>query len=229
MTTLNFATDYCFYERGGDYDTLMVLFNYWGQDISVRSHGRYVAAAPCNKLYLHFGKNDWFQNGIPEVAESFDGLLTFCHGLRGRFSEKRLVFVGHSMGAFAALGCGLFSDADRILASVPEVDLCQPGSFSAKYLDEKELRYPSICALLAENRRTPIDVIVGVRDEADLRAARSVLAIRPASLIELDCAHETFVDLRDAGLLELVFRAFVEGRDLGETLDQAKPDARLGR
>jgi hypothetical protein len=225
LTTLNFATDHCFYERSGDYDTLMVLFNYWGQEVSVRSHGRYVATSPCNKLYLHSGKNDWFQNGIPEVANSFEGLLDFCHGLRGRFPEKRFVFAGHSMGAFAALGCGLFSDADRILASVPEVDLCQPGSLSAKYLDERELRYPSIRALLAENKRTPIDVIVGARDEGDMRAARLILAIRPVSLIELDCAHETFVDLRDAGLLELVFQAFVEGRDLGEALNQAKPRA----
>ena len=82
MATLNFATDHCFYERSGDYDTLMVLFNYWGQEISVRSHGRYVAAAPCNKVYIHSGKNDWFQNGIPEVANSFEELLAFCHGLR---------------------------------------------------------------------------------------------------------------------------------------------------
>jgi len=44
MTTLSFATDHCFYERSGDYDTLMVLFNYWGQEVSVRSHGRYNVA-----------------------------------------------------------------------------------------------------------------------------------------------------------------------------------------
>jgi pimeloyl-ACP methyl ester carboxylesterase len=214
----DFTTDHCFYERSGDHDTLMVLFNYWGQPLSARSHARFVANAPCNKLYLHSGADDWFQNGVPGVAESFEHLLAFCQDLKDHMRETRFHFAGHSMGAFAALGCGLFSGADRILASVPEIDLCLPDSMSAKYLNVADLRYATIRPLLFENTTTPIDVIVGRHDAADCRVAHWIAAHRQVSLVELDCGHETFVYLRDQGSLSLVFRAFVEGRALARAL-----------
>jgi hypothetical protein len=64
----------------------------------------------------------------------------------------------------------------------------------------------------------PIDVIVGAR-RGDYRAARSIAANRTVSFLGLDCGHETLVHLRHAGLLELVFKAFVEGHDLRDNRD----------
>ena len=214
-----FERDHSFFERAGEHDTLLVLFNYLDQPLEARSHRRFMDGLACNRLFLHSGRNDWFQNGIPGIANSFEALIDFCRILPERFGSSRVLYLGHSMGAFGALGCGLGAGAERILASVPEIDLLRPGSVSATRLVSEDLRFPSVRPLLEANGHIPVHVVAGRNWPADMEAVRSIETRPNVTVSLLDCKHETFPYLRDQGRLTPMIRAFVEGEDVGAVLD----------
>lgn len=210
----DFTTDNHFYDKFEGSDTLVVLFNYYSQPLTVRSHHNFIKNAKCSKLFLHSGADDWFQNGMPDIADSFEGLMQFCANLRDVFPEKNILFIGHSMGAYAALACGIAARADRILASVPEIELRKPGSVSLGRLPAEMVKFPSIRDIIASNPGTPISVIAGRQNAHDIGVAEDMQRYPHVSAIELDCGHETFPYLRDKGVLEKVFLTFIDGGDL---------------
>lgn len=209
----NFSSNHSFYERSGDHDTLIVIFNYFNQPISARSHYKFLNGIDCNKLFLHSGANDWFQCGIPGIASSFEELIGFSKSINNCFSERKILYIGHSMGAFAALACGIASGADRILVSVPEIELCLPGSMSEKCIDKYKLSYQSIASYL-NNNNVQIDCIIGYEDVYDRTVAKQLSIYENVSVHMLKCGHETFPYLRDEGILANLFHEFAKHGDL---------------
>lgn len=213
----NFRSNNSFYERLGDHNNLIVLFNYFDQPISVHSHHNFLTEIECNRLFLHSGANDWFQYGIPGIASSFEDLIAFSKSINKYFIERHVQYIGHSMGAFAALACGIASGADRILVSVPEIELCLTGSRSERYIDKSKLSYQSILSHL-ESNKVQIDCIVGYEDIYDRRVATQLSIYDNVNVHILRCGHETFIYLRDKGILSNLFQAFAKQGDLKTVL-----------
>ena len=219
---MQYDTDHCFYDRAGDHTTLMVVFNYFDQPLSVRSHYNAISKLPCNRLFLNSGKNDWFQTGIPGISDSFEETISFCKKIKSDFKEERIVYVGHSMGAFAALGCGIAAGADRILASAPETELVLSGSISSEYLAGKHIPYPSVEKHLEANKKTKIWVIYGERDPFDRAVGLAMRKHKLVSPIPLKCGHTTFPYLQQNNILTDVLRAFLEDDDVADIVKKLR-------
>lgn len=211
-------TPHMIFEGGSTRKTLLVVFSYIDQPIGTRAHSRFLEGIDCKKLFLNPGRNHWFQSGVPGIASNFAGVAEFVATIRRRFVDHKILCLGHSMGAFAALGIGLGIRADRILASSPEVVLNLPGSISVRYLRDVPIGRGDLTHQLAENRQTSISILVGRRDQFDIAVARRIATMPGVEIIEIDSDHATFPHLRDIGRLQNVLRAFVDGRSIAAQL-----------
>lgn len=197
---------------------LLIVFSYIDQPTGTRAHARFIDPIDCKKLFLNPGRNHWFQNGVPGIADNYAQLGQFVAAVRARYADHEILCLGHSMGGFAALGIGVAIGAHRILASVPEIVLDLPGSISARYLANVPIRCRDITPALASNRDTAITVIVGRRTEFDMQMAARLAALPHVEIVEIDSDHATFPHLRDVGRLAGVLRAFVDGQSIAAVL-----------
>ncbi|MEL6752868.1 MAG: alpha/beta hydrolase [Pseudomonadota bacterium] len=82
------------------------------------------------KIHFNALANDWYGGGIPGVGSTYTEVTAWLSTALADRDPRQVTFVGHSMGAHAAL---VFSDrfpASHFLATSPELTLAQPGSRS---------------------------------------------------------------------------------------------------
>jgi hypothetical protein len=210
----DFDSEYCFYEDEIGSDILLIIFAYINQPLSIKSHYHYLSGLRCSKLFLNSGRNDWYQAGVPSVAGSFSELLDFCKRLSDEEPERRLLFLGHSMGGFAAIGAGLAVGHARVLASVPEIELLQPGSMSLRHMQPRKPTYPSLIEMLAQNRTTAIEAILGDKDPYDVAVAERLGEMPNTDVIMVPSDHGVFWHLKEQGTLRPTLAAFVAGNSV---------------
>jgi hypothetical protein len=202
------------YEGASIQKTLLIVFAYIDQKVGTRSHSSFLKGIDCKKLFLNPGENAWYQKGVPGVASSYGELASFLMSVKEAHSDHEILCLGHSMGGFAALGLGVHIGAGRILASVPEYVLNQPGSVSARHMDGSCIQRGDLSEVLSRNGQSRITVLVGSQNLFDVSMAEGIAALTPVETIELNCGHGTFPYLRDNRKLGPLLEAFVRGAPL---------------
>jgi hypothetical protein len=202
------------FEPESDRKKLLVVFAYINQKLGTRSHSSFLRNINCKKLFLNPGLNEWYQTGIPGVASSYSGLLTFVRGVKSNFADHEILCLGHSMGGFPALGIGVSIGADRILASAPEYILNAPNSLSVRHLKDTQIECGDLAPMLSSNSKSSITVLVGKQNAFDMDVARRLSEFPQTDVIALDTGHNTFPYLKDVGRLGSTLEAFVDGRDI---------------
>lgn len=197
---------------------LLIVFAYINQPIGTGSHASFLAGTGCKKLFLNPGRNHWYQDGVPGVCRDFDGLIAFAAAVRSRFPDHEILCLGHSMGAFAALGVGVAIGAQRVLASVPELEVNLPGSVSIHHMAGVPVQHGDLSALLQGNEETHITAIVGRQNPFDMAMAARLAAMPLVEIVEIDSDHSTFPYLRDMGKLKGVMSRFVADEALAPWL-----------
>ena len=219
VSTLGQNQGHVIIEGASQQNKLLITFAYINQPLGTRFHSSFLKSTDCKKLFLNPGTNAWYQTGVPGVASNFSELIAFVRGFTVAFPDHEILCLGHSMGAFAALGVGVSIGADRILVSVPECVLNLPGSLSTRYLGDTKIDCGDLTAILSGNRKSAISIIVGTQTAFDLKVARQIEQFPLTSVIELNCRHETFPYLRDTGKLAPVLEAFVDGTPIRPLLE----------
>ncbi|WP_262270804.1 hypothetical protein [Microvirga yunnanensis] len=207
-------SDHLIFEQDSDRKKLLIVFAYINQTLGTRSHPNFLRHIDCKKLFLNPGLSQWYQTGVPGVASSYSGLLAFLQDVKTSFYDHEILCLGHSMGAFPALGIGVGVGADRILASAPEIILNTPGSLSIRHLGSTLLECGDLTPVLFSNSKSSITVLVGKQNAFDMRVARRLGEFPRTEIIELGTGHNTFPYLKDVGKLGAVLEAFVEGGNL---------------
>lgn len=197
---------------------LLIVFAYINQALGTRSHSSFLRNVDCKKLFLNPGRNEWYQTGVPGVADSYSGLLRFVQDVASDFADHEIICLGHSMGGFPALGIGVSVGASRILASAPEYVLNTPNSLSIRHLDNTRIDCGDLTQVLAGNSRSDITVLVGKQNAFDMEMARRLGELPRTDVIGLDIGHNTFPYLKDVGKLGATLEAFVEGQPLRPVL-----------
>ena len=221
MNSIDFKSlnnNYAKYEDCEGSNKLLVVFSYYDQPLNVLSHYRFLANTKCKKLFFHSGKNDWFQNGIPGICDSFLELINLGHQINKYFLGHELLFLGHSMGAFAALGIGVKSNASRILASVPEYKLMQKGSRSSRVLKSENITFLDLSEILSNNKNTEIIIINGNKDNFDCQSSKEIKNFPLVEVININSGHGTFPYLKNINKLNETLEGFVTGRRLNDVL-----------
>jgi hypothetical protein len=130
-----------------------------------------------NKLFLRDRSYAYYQNGVDASgADSVEGLAGLIRQHIVDRGVGRSVFVGASLGAYAALLYGFLCDATEVHAFAPQTLLCSRGIMDG--------RWPSLNALLERMPRTYFDLEKVLCDGGD-----TVYHVYYDDLCDLDVAH----------------------------------------
>jgi len=75
----------------------------------------------CDIYYFLAKANDWYHSGVFGLGDDFEQSEAALRNLRGQYDKT--VYVGNSMGGYAALAFGFLTDASRIVAFSPQTSL----------------------------------------------------------------------------------------------------------
>lgn len=76
---------------------------------------------PCDILLVHPNCNDWFASGLRAFGHSApDQAAAELNALLAPYGYSQTLFMGNSMGGYAALAYGALCSADRVLAFAPQ-------------------------------------------------------------------------------------------------------------
>lgn len=189
--------------RGRTDDCTVVCFTGYVPDYSQSDHfyefqhsmAALQAARDVTCVFLRDRRNHWFRGGSTGIEGGRAGLHRFFDGLRRR--SRRLVVMGNSMGAHAALLYGPACDADLTLAISPQAFI-DPATRAA----EGDPRWPAEMAEIARlhGHEGDLDVSKGAARRAvvfyggldRLDIVHSERIAQAAALVRIDdCNHET--------------------------------------
>jgi len=123
--------DYALYEKQQDSDVLLVIFGGIRQGIGLPSFEfkNVLNEVPCNKLFLRDFKQAWYHYGISNDINSIELLQRFLENEISFNNYKKVVFLGNSMGGYAAILFGTLLNVSRILAFSPQTFIDKRNRF----------------------------------------------------------------------------------------------------
>lgn len=77
-------------------------------------------------LFLRDPSASWYLGGVPGAAPNLPALAGWLAGQLDRLQPRRIVLLGNSAGAYAALAVGALLGADEVIAFVPRSGLSDP-------------------------------------------------------------------------------------------------------
>ena len=111
------ATDY-----SANSDTLLALFGgIKGElEIPVFEFSKITARFNIKKVFVRDHEQAWYHRGIRGVAEDIDDLAAYLGAQIAHERCRRVVMLGNSMGAYAAILTGCLLAADEVIAFSPQ-------------------------------------------------------------------------------------------------------------
>ena len=143
-----------------------------------------------NLLFLRVPTNDWYQNGIPGLADSHDATITAIRTLATANRITDIYTCGSSMGAYGALLYGTDLNC-KALAFNPEIELKLPHSRSTKMMPkDAPINFPDIRAAMQESNAV-FHIYTGERDPVDLYCADSVKNFKNVRVVTFPADEHT--------------------------------------
>ena len=188
-----------------------------GMGVAPFEFTRMISAIGADTIFLKDDHQRWYHSGVvglaPDLSELAERLGAMVEGYR------RKVFVGNSMGGFAALLMGSELRADRSLAFSPQTALgplkrLAFGEF--RWMKQTLSTYRRIgsggwCFDLASRDLSGSDVYIGGACRQDVLHARNI-ADTGARIHQFDDAgHDLVKMLRDSGRLRSILEEAVAG------------------
>lgn len=133
----------------GNAGPLFVVFSHVDVPQGSFAQSKVMRALGADALFINPLKNDWYAGPIAGLSDTLEGLASALNQL-SQSSGRQLCFVGHSMGAYAALTMASNIDGCTYLATSPEPVVGMRGSRSWKnglrrwHAFTKSLRDPHI-------------------------------------------------------------------------------------
>ncbi len=109
---------------------LWIIFSHVNIPEGKFAQSRVTEGIDAHRLFLNCARNDWYQSGVPGLADSLDGLLAWLQEFAASLDVDRIVCLGHSMGGYMAILFGHLLPNATFLATTPELELMQPLSRS---------------------------------------------------------------------------------------------------
>ena len=109
-------------ETSAGSDTTFIIFGGISQGMGMPpfEFRRVMETVPANRIYVRDIRQAWYQDYVAGDEAFLDSLLGNVTHYARMMGDHRTVFIGNSMGGFAALLLGILAGADRILAFAPQ-------------------------------------------------------------------------------------------------------------
>jgi hypothetical protein len=203
-------------------DSLLVAFGGVGAGLGMPPFEffRLAAEIPTKKMFIRDLEQAWYQRGLPGISKDVRGTLAYLEQELARQNVRRTVFVGNSMGAYAAILFGWLLEIDVVHAFAPQSFI---GRFqrllaldrrwrpqmqrvhttphlSREFLDLKRV-------LAGRPKRTMIHLYFADQHRLDRLHCRRLEGLRNVVLHPYPHAgHNLIKQLRDEGALEDILR-----------------------
>lgn len=166
----NNKCDYIRIDKCEKSDDAVLVFSHIGYPIKKFAMTNALKSLPATKIYINCHQNSWYQKGIEGVTKDIAETIQLLREILEKLQPNRLICVGMSMGAYAALLFGLNLECDFILAFTPEIMIGEEysRSFYHNNLKEYDYQYIQLSNLIRNNKKTQIYSIYGVYDTIDL-------------------------------------------------------------
>jgi len=167
-----------------------------------------------NVLLLNNGKNQWYQQGIPDFGKSLSDSITYIQDLAKKLNTSEIYTIGVSMGGFGATLFGRGLNA-KVLAFGIDSLVCIPGSRSLKSMHPStKIAQPDLKPLLSRSK-LDLTLIVGEMDILDLYGAArisSIPGVKTISVRGMDHGGGRYID-KTQGLASFI-KCFIEDNPL---------------
>lgn len=183
-------------------------FDFWNVAQNLKSEA--------NVLLLNNGKNQWYQQGIPDFGKSLLDSTSRIKQLAEQLSVTEIYTIGVSMGGFGAILFGKLLGA-KVLAFGIDSLLGIVGSRSKKSMHPSTtLVHQDLIPFLTESN-VDLTLIVGEMDILDLYGAnriRSLPGVKTISVRGMDHGGGRYID-KTQGLADFIKR-FIDAQALPE-------------
>ena len=108
-------------------DSLLIIFGGIAGNLGLPpfEFGRMLGGFECKKIFVRDLSQSWYCNGLPGIADSFDGMVAYLAERAKESGAKNVVTIGNSAGGYAALLAGQLLGANRVRAFSPQTFLSQ--------------------------------------------------------------------------------------------------------
>jgi tetratricopeptide (TPR) repeat protein len=169
-----------------------------------------------NVLLLNNGKNQWYQQGIPDLGSSLEDSASYIQTLAKNHSIKEIYTIGVSMGGFGAILLGKLLGA-KVLAFGIDSLLNIVGSRSKKSMHPStNVKYRDLIPFLS-GFTLDLTLIVGEMDILDLYGAsriRELPGVKTISVRGMDHGGGRYID-KTQGLASFISK-FINSEPLPE-------------
>ena len=163
------------------------------------------------KVFLRDPNDDWYSNGLPDIAGGLPGLCVRLQQITSELKLKRVGAIGASMGGYGAILVGATLGIDRVLALVPQTLLDKRFPLSPENMSA--YRYADLRPLVAAAARTNIDIVIGQNDLMDAYYASRLASLENVRVFQVPgTAHLVTQTLHERGQLYDCIRAWNDGQ-----------------
>lgn len=167
------SSDTHFFELKKNSKKLLIIFSATGTKPGKFNLWSLRDQIPHNILFLRVPTNDWYQSGVPGLADNHDGTIDAIKSMAAKHDITEIYTCGSSMGGWAALFYATELNCDA-LAFSPEILLRLPHSRSTKMMPKNApINFVDIRLQIKESS-SKFYIYTGERDPVDLYCADSV-------------------------------------------------------
>ena len=209
--------------------TLVVAFsslNAWGEKAKEFDWRTLADDQTISSILVRDLDDTWYNRDPVGPGTDLRDLVAYVRSRARKY--RRVVCIGSSMGAYAAIAIGKLIDADQVIAFSPQtlIDADRLEAYGDDRWSDYFRRLPTTAlkdlitlAALNSRSRTKIDIYVShERDDQDLRQAQNLSGVSGVAIHVMERSRHNLVDtLRATGLLRPLVAAAIEGRPLPDT------------
>lgn len=163
-------SDVFHYETEPDSDTLLVIFS--GVNAKTFMGYRLLSDVYVNKLFLRDPNRSWYNKSIPGLTENPQQFIELLEKITSAYSPDKILFIGSSMGGYAALLFGCLLKIQRIIVFSPQVILNSGLPNNPQNLSNYS--YPDLTEIIYSNAVANIDYFFGMEELTDFYHLQSI-------------------------------------------------------
>lgn len=176
-----------------------------------------------NRVFFRDLSQSWYHSGLTGITQDVHQTKDYIQTIIDRVKPSEIVFVGNSMGGFAAILFSTLLNIGRVVAFSPQTYIgfrkkLMARDFRWKYTTLKTYarslykpKYYDLHSLLQESdRQNEIDIHISTLEELDVNHSRNISQFSNVTVHEYDFGgHSLVKNLRDKGILkDILMKAY---------------------
>jgi len=171
-------------------EKLLIIFSATGTKPSKFNMWKLRDFIPHNLLYVRVPTNNWYQNGIPGIADNHVDTIEAIKNFVSELGIKEVFTCGSSMGAYGALLYGSILNCN-VLAFSPETQLKLPHSRSTKMMPKDAMvSFPNLKPMMKKSNAI-FHIYTGEKDPVDLYCADRVKDLQNVNIVTFPADEHT--------------------------------------